>query len=106
MMVGVLELRLSMLPLEKSHRKKAKRRLVRSVLDRIKGRFHVAAAEVGAEDDVMAAILGFSAVSSEKSVVNGVLSKVQNAVEEMILGLAELSEAHFEVVPVSFEYRR
>lgn len=106
MLVGVLELRLEMLALEPSQLKKAKRRLVRSMLDRVRSRFAISAAEVELMDNPRKAVVGFCAVGSDGGVVNGVLSRVQNAVEEMTLGIAEISEAHYEVLPVSFEHRR
>jgi uncharacterized protein YlxP (DUF503 family) len=62
---------------------KDKRRIVRGLLDRIRAKFEVAAAEVEDQDVWQSAVLGFSCVSSSnrhaESVMNAVLSYVRES---------------------------
>jgi uncharacterized protein YlxP (DUF503 family) len=55
---------------------KDKRKVVRSVLDRTRHRFRVAAAEVDAQDTYNLAVLGFAAVSNDPQHAASVLGKV------------------------------
>jgi hypothetical protein len=103
MMVGVLELTLR-LPEVRSL--KAKRKIVRSVVERALARFRVAVAEVADNDLHQRAVIGVSAVGNDGAEVNGVLDRVRDAVELQVLGQAEVIEAHIEVTSVSFDHRR
>lgn len=58
---------------------KDKRQVVRSVLDKARAGFEVAAAEVGSLDDVKVAELAFAAVGPEAALVRGVLQKLADA---------------------------
>lgn len=97
MVVGSLEARLLV---RESRTLKDKRQVVRSVLDRVRAGFGVAASEVGSHDDVKVATLGFAAVGHEVAAVRDVLTQIQEAlrrhpVAEYLGG--ELSVGH-EVV--------
>ena len=76
MVVGTLTARLLV---RDSRSLKDKRQVVRSVLDRLKNGFNVAAAEVADHDDVKVATLGFAAVGQEVAAVNGVLRQIADA---------------------------
>lgn len=76
MVVGTLTARLLV---RESRTLKDKRQVVRSVLDRARDGFHVAAAEVDAHDDVKVAVLGFAAVGAEPAAVRNVLQQVADA---------------------------
>lgn len=85
MVIGVLQVELS---LPGSHSLKDKRRLVKSLLDRLHNEFNVAAAEVDAQDNWRRAHLGITCVSSAGRHVNQILSRVMMMVErepEMIV---------------------
>jgi uncharacterized protein YlxP (DUF503 family) len=58
---------------------KDKRQVVRSILDKARAGFGVAAAEVGGLDDVKVADLAFAAVGPEAALVRGVLQKLADA---------------------------
>ena len=58
---------------------KDKRRVVKSILDRARNAFSVAAAEVGENDLHRIAVLGFAAVSGSASHAEEVVSKVLDA---------------------------
>lgn len=55
---------------------KGKRKVVRSVLDRVRARFNVAAAEVADMDNWRRATLGLSVVSNDSSHANSMLDKI------------------------------
>jgi uncharacterized protein YlxP (DUF503 family) len=60
---------------------KDKRQVVRSLLDRIRGRFNVSAAEVGENDSVRYAELAAVAVSNERAHLDRVMAKVGDLIE-------------------------
>jgi hypothetical protein len=60
---------------------KAKRRVVKSLKDRVRGRFNVAIAEVDRLDDWQRATLGVACVSNDSRLVDATLSKVVNWIE-------------------------
>ena len=78
MVVGVCRISLS-LPGVKSL--KAKRSVVRRVLDRTANRFNVAAAEVDAQDAHRRAVLGFAVVSGDRRHANSMLASISAFVE-------------------------
>lgn len=63
---------------------KGKRKVVRSVLDRVRARFNVAAAEVDAMDDWRRAVLGFSVVSNDSGHANSMLDTLCAFVESSV----------------------
>ena len=75
---------------------KEKRRVLRSVKDRIRNRFNVSIAEVGYQDKWQRALLGFVAVSNDRSHVTGLLESVVSAVESM--GVAEIVDDEIEIL--------
>lgn len=61
---------------------KDKRQVVRSIKDRVRSRFNVSIAEVGHLDEWQRAVLAVACVSNEAKVVDGMLNKVVDLVEE------------------------
>jgi len=85
MHVGVLRLTFH-LPAARSL--KDKRSSVRRFRDRVRSRFDVSIAEVGAQDLLQRAVFGVAVVSGDAAVCDGVLAQVAHAAEtqeEMIL---------------------
>ena len=78
MVIGVLQVELS---LPGSHSLKDKRRLVKSLLDRLHNQFNVAAAEIDAQDNHRHAHLAVTCVSNESRHANQILSHIMSAVE-------------------------
>ncbi|MBF0628579.1 MAG: DUF503 domain-containing protein [Magnetococcales bacterium] len=78
MRVGVLEVRLE---LPGVHSLKEKRGIVKGLIERIRHRFEVAAAEVDQLDRWDGAGLGFAAVGNEVAVVQSRLQKVASYIE-------------------------
>lgn len=93
MIIGVLRVELS---LPGSHSLKDKRRLLRSLLDRLHQTFNVSAAEIDHQDSWRHAEVGVSCVSSAAAHANAVLSKVLTVVER---------EAEIVVTGVEMELR-
>lgn len=78
MVVGVCQISLS-LPGVTSL--KAKRSIVRKVLDRTANRFNVSVAEVGQQDEHRSAVLGFAVVSGDRRHANSMLDSIASFVE-------------------------
>ncbi len=78
MIVGVLTVDLF---LGEASSLKEKRKILRSLLDRIRNRFHVSAAEVGAQDTWQRSTIGIAFVSCEPSHASQVLAAVVNFIE-------------------------
>jgi len=71
---------------------KDKRRVIKSLKDRVQARFNVGIAEVDRLDDWQRATLGVAAVSKDARMVDEILSKVVNWIE-----------AHGEALVVDYE---
>jgi uncharacterized protein YlxP (DUF503 family) len=78
MVVGALVLHLR---LPENQTLKGKRGVVRSLLARLQHRYHVAAAEVGANDRWQAAEIGVSCVSNSAAHANEILASIVQFVE-------------------------
>ena len=61
---------------------KGKRKVVKSILGRVKARFTVAASEVGQQDSYELAVLGFSVCGPERRILNTVLDNVLDFIED------------------------
>ncbi len=77
MVVGICRIRLS---IPASSSLKAKRAVVRRILDRARSRFHVAAAEVADQDLHGRATLGFAVVSNDGRHANSMLDTLTSFV--------------------------
>jgi len=75
---------------------KDKRQVIRSLTQRIRNQFHVAIAEVAAQDEWRVACLGISTVSSDARLARQVLDKVVGFVRETRLD-ADLYDYDVEV---------
>jgi hypothetical protein len=70
---SVLEVRMR---LRSSHSLKEKRKVLRSIKDRIRARFNVSVAEVDDQDLWQSIVLGFAAVGSDSGYVRGELDAI------------------------------
>jgi uncharacterized protein len=95
MIVGCLEVTLL---ISGAQSLKDKRSVVRRCLDKVRHRFHVAAAEVGDNDVHERAVIGISAVANDSSFVNSVLDKILGFIEEDLLGLAQVTDSRLELI--------
>jgi uncharacterized protein YlxP (DUF503 family) len=75
---------------------KGKRRVVRAIKDRLKNDFNVSVAEVGDQDVWQSLHIGISAVGSNRPYMDGLISKVVDAIDKM--NLAEMVNCKIETL--------
>ena len=75
---------------------KGKRKVVKSIVSRLRNNFNVSAAEVGANDIYQRAEIGFALVGNNRKVINSKIDKIFNLAEE--LGLAEIIDSEMEII--------
>ena len=75
---------------------KGKRKVVKSVIQRIRNNFNASVAEVGANDIYQRAEIGIALAGNDHQVINAKLDKVLNLVED--LGLAEVIDSEYEII--------
>jgi uncharacterized protein YlxP (DUF503 family) len=63
---------------------KEKRRVVKSLIGRVKARFNASASEVGGQDRHETAVVGFSVIGSDARVLNRVLEHILNFVDDVV----------------------
>jgi len=80
---------------------KGKRRLVRAVKDRLKNDFNVSVAEVGDQGLWQSLHIGISAVGSDRPYMDGLLTKVVDAIDRM--SLAEMVDCKKETLSMGQE---
>ena len=75
---------------------KGKRRVVRAIKDRLKNDFNVFVTEVGDQDVWQSLHIGISAVGSNRPYMDGLISKVVDAIDRM--NLAEMVDCKTETL--------
>ena len=80
---------------------KGKRRLVRAIKDRLKNDFNVSVAEVGDQDVWQSLHIGISTVGSDRPYMDGLWTKVIEAIDRM--NLAEMVDCKKETLNVNQE---
>src|SRR5271169_5381144 len=80
---------------------KEKRSVVRRFRDRVRARFDVSIAEVGAQDLLQRAVFGVSVVSGDAKMCDSVLAQVARAAE--VQEDAVLTDRATEVIPIGDE---
>jgi len=75
---------------------KGKRKVLRQVIDRTRGRFAVAIAETAHQDDYQQAELGLACVGSDGRVCNSVLDRAADYIES--IGSALVSGREMEIL--------
>jgi hypothetical protein len=93
MMVGVLQMRLAV---REAQTLKDKRRIVKSLRDRLRHEFNVSASEVDGLDLIQTAVLGVSVVANDGVFADEVLAKVVDFVRRS--RLAELVRYETEIL--------
>ena len=78
------------------HSLKGKRKVVRSIVSRLRNNFNASVAEVGSNDVHQRAEIGFSLVGNNKAVINSKMDKMFNLAED--LGLAEIIDTEMEII--------
>jgi len=93
MVVGVCHISLL---IHDSHSLKQKRQVIKSVVEKARGRFNASVAEVGSNDVWQRAEIGVSVIGNDKAFVNSVLDKVLNFIEN--IHLAEVTGHEIELI--------
>jgi uncharacterized protein YlxP (DUF503 family) len=75
---------------------KGKRKVVKSVIQRIRNNFNASVAEVGANDIYQRAEIGIAMIGNDRQVINSKLDKAFNLVED--LGLAEVVDSEYDII--------
>ena len=89
--VGIITLRL-----HDCRSLKAKRKVVKSMIGRLRNNFNLSMAEVGSNDIYQRAEIGFSLVGNDKALVNSKIDKIFNMADD--LGLAEIVDTEMEII--------
>ena len=77
---------------------KSKRKIVKSVIGRMRSHFNLSAAETGANDIYQRAEIGFALVGNSAPLINSKIDKVFNMVDD--LGLAEITDTEMEIIHI------
>lgn len=77
---------------------KEKRAVVRSLVERLRGRLHLSAAEVGSLDRIQAARVGFAVVSGDIREARRLTDEARRFVDDELLGRAEVVRTEVEEV--------
>jgi len=75
---------------------KGKRKIVKSMINRLKNKFNISIAETGYNDSHSWAQIGFSIIGNDSRVVNSKLDKVFNMADDM--GLAQIEDTQLEII--------
>jgi uncharacterized protein YlxP (DUF503 family) len=75
---------------------KGKRKVVKSMINKLRNNFNVSIAEVGANDIYQRAEIGFCLVGNDGALINSKIDKVFNMAED--LGLAEIIDTEMEII--------
>ena len=75
---------------------KGKRKVIKSVITRVRNSFNASVAEVAANDIHQRAQIGFSMVGNDTGLINGKMDKLFNLVEDM--GVAEIIDSEMEII--------
>ena len=75
---------------------KGKRKVIKSIISRMRNNFNASVAEVGSNDIHQRAEIGFSLVGNDKTLINSKIDKIFNMVDG--LGLAEIIDTEMEII--------
>jgi len=75
---------------------KGKRKVVKSIISRLRNHFNISVAETGSNEIHKKIEIGFSLVGNSRKVINSKIDKVFNFTES--LGLAEIIDTQMEII--------
>ncbi|MCF6247464.1 MAG: DUF503 domain-containing protein [Desulfobacula sp.] len=75
---------------------KGKRRIVKSMINRIRNKFNISIAEIEYNDSHSWAQIGFSITGNDSRVINSKIDKVFNMADDM--GLAQITDTQMEII--------
>lgn len=77
---------------------KGKRKVLRKIIDRVKGRYNTAIAEIGDNDLWQRSQLGLSVVGNDSRHINSSLDKIINFIDGM--NVAEIIHSEIEIIHI------
>jgi len=95
MVVGILKMEFMLFD---NRSLKGKRKVVKSMVDRVKARFNVAIAEIGANDKWQKIELGISAVGNDRRHIDASLNRVLQFLESLYL--AQMVDSDLEILNI------
>jgi hypothetical protein len=95
MVIGALKIELY---LHDNRSLKGKRKVVRSVIDKVKHKFNVSIAEIGSNDKWQKIELGVSAVGNDRRHIDSSLDNILGFVEALYL--AEIVDSSIEIINI------
>ena len=95
MVVGILKIDLY---LHDNRSLKGKRKVVKSVIDKVKHKFNVSIAEIGSNDKWQKIELGVSAVGNDKRHIDSSLNNILGFVDALYL--AEIVDSRIEILNI------
>ena len=75
---------------------KGKRKIIKSIISRMRNSFNASVAEVGSNDIHQRAEIGFSLVGNDKALINSKIDKIFNMVDGLVL--AEIIDTEMEII--------
>ena len=75
---------------------KGKRKVIKSIINRLRNSVNASVAEVGSNDVHQRAEIGFSLVGNDQAIINSKMDKMVNLAED--LGLAEIIDTDMEII--------
>lgn len=75
---------------------KTKRKIVKSIIQRLKNTYNASVSEVGANDNHHKAEIGVAIIGNDRRTINSKLDKIIDMAED--LGLAELLDTEIEII--------
>lgn len=94
MFIGVLKIELY---LSQPQSLKDKRRIIKSLIEKLKNKFNIAVAETGQLDSWNHCEIGLVCVSNEAGHADSMMNSAVNFIE--YLGTVELTDVHTEIIP-------
>ena len=82
--------------LHECHSLKEKRRIVKSIIGRLRNAFNASIAEVAANDMFQRAEVGLAMVGNDARVINSKIDQLFDMADEM--GIAEIIDTEFEII--------
>ena len=77
---------------------KAKRRIIKTIINGLTNKFGISVAEIGDNDVYEFSGIGFAVVGNDKALVNSIIDKVFNFAESM--GVAEIIDTQMEMINI------
>lgn len=93
MVVGVCQLKLNLYDVFSL---KQKRSLLKRIIGRVKSKFVVSIAEVGANEFLQSSVIGFCVVGNDRVFINSCLDKIIDFIEDLYL--AEIIDQDIEII--------